>query len=1006
MMNITVQGVVDFVSPIALELGFFVFFLIGYMLKAPSKKRVSVETHPEAIKLQKHIAAEIAAGNNVGVLELWRSKSPKFVTSVEILKSVAQALATHDADACGELIDHIAAHPRHLANTCTAVAILEVFAKAGDIKNMEKLVDMFQGIHVAKTHHVLEVIVGGYAAAGREQEMSNVWKQFTAINQKPTRHAYALAIRGLTKSGKIDAALEAMGSMCKDGFCVPAAAVENLLRAACASSRVGEILLQVKEYVTVSTEVGLVVLEHCQKRGDTHLAHTVEDLLRVAGTTLPSSVFDLLLKTYVVGSDPYATKLFAEMRCSGVNITEGLCVGLLARCADSKFLTFAEEIADYVRTSKLCSLSFYGSLMKVYAHSGLPGKATDLYDELIANGLEPDSMMCGCLMKFAADCGRTDLSRRLSANVPCLVLQNYVSLIRAAGQDKDVEQAFKVLERLRKSGLTIDVAAYNCVVDVCSSCGDMHRARALVSEMKEEVQVDIITMNTLLKGYVQKKDLAAAKRLFQDIKEMGLEPNDVSYNLYLNATLHVGDFTDAWQTVDAMEKHGYLDHYSVSIMMKGLKKNYNKNHNYLTRAFRLLEKSGISVCSDDVLLTTTMEACMWYRDTDRINEILLAFYGSKLKPSVSTYGMLIKAASISKRVDQCWYLWRLAVEERSLVPTQITLGCMLDALVTNHLVDDASKLFDDWKDVVKPNAVLYSTLAKGFSRARQPARAMALWKEMCTSGIQINTVACNSIIDAQVRCGKMDNVSKIMAVMECQNCKPDAITFSILIRGYCFKGNLNEGLEVLRRAQKSGLIKDAGIYHALLDGCVREVNLQIAEQLLDDMKRHNIAPTNLTLVRLVQLYSRGRDLEKAFSVSKSLSQQHGFEVDIQVKQCLISACISNCDINRALQVFAELRAEGDSPVSETYCALIYGCTRFRRLTEAVALVEDAYGLAVGSRPGLPRGDSLDRQCLEHLMRGLKAEGSMETIGVPLLERLRIAKEPAAAQVLLKSLKHA
>ena len=78
-------------------------------------------------------------------------------------------------------------------------------------------------------------------------------------------------------------------------------------------------------------------------------------------------------------------------------------------------------------------------------------------------------------------------------------------------------------------------------------------------------------------------------------------------------------------------KHGYLDHYPVSIMMKGVKENCNKNHNYVT-PFRLLEKSGTSVCSDEVLLTTTMEACMWYRDTDRIDEILLSFYGSKLKP--------------------------------------------------------------------------------------------------------------------------------------------------------------------------------------------------------------------------------------------------------------------------------------------------------------------------------------------------------------------------------------
>merc|ERR1719215_687928 len=106
-------------------------------------------------------------------------------------------------------------------------------------------------------------------------------------------------------------------------------------------------------------------------------------------------------------------------------------------------------------------------------------------------------MMYGCLMKFAAECGRTDLSRRLSEKAPCLDLHNYMSLFRAAGRDKDVKQAFAVLERLRKSGLAADIAPYNCVLDVCASCGAMQRARALVTEMKQYFEIDIITLNTL-----------------------------------------------------------------------------------------------------------------------------------------------------------------------------------------------------------------------------------------------------------------------------------------------------------------------------------------------------------------------------------------------------------------------------------------------------------------------------------------------------------------------------
>ena len=122
------------------------------------------------------------------------------------------------------------------------------------------------------------------------------------------------------------------------------------------------------------------------------------------------------------------------------------------------------------------------------------------------------------------ECGRTDLSRELSEKAPSLDIQNYVSLIRAAGRDKDVERAFGVLEKLKQSGVQLDIAANNCVLDVCVSAGDMRRARQLVEEMRGISALDIITFNTLLKGYCTIRDLKGAKKLLGEMSEAGLPP--------------------------------------------------------------------------------------------------------------------------------------------------------------------------------------------------------------------------------------------------------------------------------------------------------------------------------------------------------------------------------------------------------------------------------------------------------------------------------------------------
>ena len=94
-----------------------------------------------------------------------------------------------------------------------------------------------------------------------------------------------------------------------------------------------------------------------------------------------------------------------------------------------------------------------------------------------------------------------------------------------------------------------------------------------------------------------------------------------------------------------------------------------------------------------------------------------------MRPSVPTYGSIIKAYANLKCPDKCWHYWNaarlslpgcggfvsppLAVRfgsqemqgQRGLEPNDIVYGCMLDALVCNGQVDEAVQLFDPGSEV-------------------------------------------------------------------------------------------------------------------------------------------------------------------------------------------------------------------------------------------------------------------------------------------------------------------
>ena len=87
------------------------------------------------------------------------------------------------------------------------------------------------------------------------------------------------------------------------------------------------------------------------------------------------------------------------------------------------------------------TLASYSALMKVYAYCGLHDRAFDLYPQLFKEGFAPDPVMYRCLIRFAGECGRTELLKELAGAAPHLDIQNFMSLIRAASRDKDVARA-------------------------------------------------------------------------------------------------------------------------------------------------------------------------------------------------------------------------------------------------------------------------------------------------------------------------------------------------------------------------------------------------------------------------------------------------------------------------------------------------------------------------------------------------------------------------------------
>lgn len=1008
----------EFLEPLSYEFVFAGIVIVGWLLvsrrgsgggkaalgrSAPRQEELPQDSRvaEEVNRVAEAINEAFSDGRKRDVIAAWHQAQADVPMEPESLRMVVWSMAA-DCPSClvAEVSQHLRLHSS-ICNVRSAAAVMDGLYIAGRPDLMEEMLAAFRSdLRIQPNFQVYESLLGGHAGAGDVERVRALVDELRRIGQKLTARGHALIMKGFLQHNLLDPALQQVRAMRLQGFYVPQFALAQLFRVASQAGRCPEIfaILQSAE-VPLPAEALEALLDDCAKRADAELASRVEALLRAAAgpRVMSHSSYGALLKAKVACADVSALDMFEEVQRLEVPFGDAFYVALVAQCAEPKFLRFADEITRVLRARKGMTVQTYSALMKVYAHCGLYGKACDLYDEFMELGLEPDSVITTCVMRFAMEAERPEMLRKLSEKQPQSI-QGYMFRIRAAGKQKDVDGAFAILQKMKAAGIEVDGMACNCVLDACVCGGDMERARGLLSEMRATGFLSIISFNTMLKGYCGRGDMKGTQQLFAEMHHSGFKPDEVTYNCMINAAVSAGHVRLAWDTATSMEKAGVqIDRFTVSILLKTLKGQCAPRD--VKSAMALVDRIGYDACTgDEVLLKGALETCAKHDELRRLQNLVSAWERSSLQPSIHTYAALIKAYGALKRVDRCQQLWRQMTEERGIEPSEIVFGCMLDTLACNGMVTEAVVLFKEWKARVGANMIIYSTLMKGFAAAGRAQDAMKLWYEVRMEEAAKSVVVYNALIDAQARAGAMGRAHELLIAMEEDGVAPDGITHGTMLKAYCTIGDLDKAFEIFRGMQKAGWASDCIVYNTLLDSCTKHNRVDMADRVLADFERNCVRASNFTLGILVKMYGRRRQLGKAFDVLGDFAAQHKLTPNIQVRACLMSVCINNGALDRALELFEAIKRDSEGQVNSKTCDnVLSGLMRAGRLQHCVRFVEEAYGLGDIETRLLPPGHNLAASGLERLMKGLQSKGMEEeraSLHCRLTCQRRLAERPA------------
>merc|ERR1719316_2186560 len=399
---------------------------------------------------------------------------------------------------------------------------------------------------------------------------------------------------------------------------------------------------------------------------------------------------------------------------------------------------------------------------------------------------------------------------------------------------------------------------------------------------------------------------------------------------------------------------------------------------------------------DEVLLSSIVEACVRIGKPELLSTKL-----RMLKESFGvingshTFGSLIKAYGHAQDIDGVWRCWK-EMRSRHIKPTSITMGCMVEAVVNNGDTEGAYELIcqmqDDEQCCEALNSVIYCSVLKGFAREKKLERVWAVHGEMVRRKVEISVVSFNTILDACARCGRIDQFPRIQDEMEKLGVRPNLITYSAMLKGYCRMGDVQTGFTILRRMKRESSARpDEIMYNTLLDGCVRGNLVEEGLKLLEEMQHEGVTPSNYTLSILVKLLNRSRNLDSAFTIVENLSNKHGFKPNVHVYTNLILACLSRRSLGRAMQTLERMCQEHVWPDARLYSILVRECLRGGRPEDAAGLLRAGLRLPgpISVVASLPPSDAgLDAALVNEIIVGLADCGHAGDLAAPLLADIR------------------
>ncbi|KAF7002216.1 hypothetical protein CFC21_017725 [Triticum aestivum] len=208
-------------------------------------------------------------------------------------------------------------------------------------------------------------------------------------------------------------------------------------------------------------------------------------------------------------------------------------IGMYGRCG--KF-DLAYKIFGVAKVRR--DVVTWNALLSSYSHLGHSNDALSLYDQMLTEGVQPNSA-------------------------------TLITVISACANLAALEHGELIHSYVKDMGLESDVSISTSLVDMYTKCGQLGIARGIFDSMLVR---DVVTWNVMIAGYGMHGDVKQALQLFSEMERGSIKPNSVTFLAILSACCHAGYVDEGRKLFIRMGKYRLepnLKHYACMVDLLG-----------------------------------------------------------------------------------------------------------------------------------------------------------------------------------------------------------------------------------------------------------------------------------------------------------------------------------------------------------------------------------------------------------------------------------------------------